>query len=417
MFMSFTKSQVPPNNVATHGEEGELVTTTSANAIPSTPPQQQTIAKLVSPDNTANYTSLKNFDLSYEMNRAHEPPAAATNINDLKPHAQDKVTVKHTLPMVQLDVVIGNDQTLLPATERTVVIANDQAILPATKPTVNIALNIPTEPIIELIDIEDDIEDDPRVAIPDPAVAVTAFVPALIPPNSRAVTVPGSAKKSWPNRVTAVTTPGTMIAFLYLPRDNNKGVHESCLTRIETSEAYTEIKKKFHFFSFPPMVSLTNPEEPILNMRSGQDGGQDRHCILRLIPLETPIDNSMVDAWGTEIANLIEHFSGAKYNQYTTLYRYVGNITPPQVAPLSCYLPLADCSHIIVLHERTTCNRTHTIPRTLLQLLEIPDLTAKYFMPDHLLTAKALAAHANIQTQQPLDPGGYNNFLNNLPAI
>jgi hypothetical protein len=208
-----------------------------------------------------------------------------------------------------------------------------------------------------------------------------------------------------------------MIAFLHLPKDRSKGVHESCLTRIENSEAYPEIKKQFHFFSFPPMVSTTDPEQALSNNRQGGDRDQDRHCILRICHLQTPINNKMVDAWGQTIAQLVEHFSKGAYTEYVTLYRYVGNLTPPTTCPLSCYLPLADCSNVMVLHERTNCTKTHTNRRPLAELLAIPELAANYFLPEHLDRAKALAVQATAGPQQPTTPGGLDQFLQNLPGL
>ena len=162
------------------------------------------------------------------------------------------------------------------------------------------------------------------------------------------------------------------------------------------------------------MVSLTNPEQPLLNNREGNDRDQERHCVLRIFQLETRVDNSMVDLWATDITKLIEHYSKG---EYVTLYRYVGNLTPPTPAPLSCYIPLAECFNVMVLHERTYCKKMLTIPRPLTQLLEDTDLAAKYFLPQHLDKAKELAAQANAQPQQPQEAlQGSDLFLRNLPS-
>jgi hypothetical protein len=339
---------------------GEAITTSSDKAC-ATPPGEKAIAKLVSPNRTATSTKVPARDLSL----------------DLKPHATSNAIVQ-------------------PPTEAVT--------------TVTVATMIAAEPI----DIDIDIEDELPEVVVSPGTTVAGFVPTPIPipPNPRAVTMPGSAKKIWPNRVTALTTPGTMIAFLHLPKDRTKGVHESCLTRIENSEAYPDIKKTFHFFSFPPMVSTTDPEQALSNNRIGGDRDQDRHCILRICHLTTRIDNSMVDKWGTTIAKLVEFFCKG---DFSTPYRYVGNMTPPTMCPLSCYIPLAECSNVMVLHERTNCIQMHTNRRPLEELLEIPDLAAKYFLPQHLQRAKALAAEANAAPQQATNGVGLDQFLQNLP--
>jgi hypothetical protein len=339
---------------------GETVTS-SADKAHATPPRQQTTAKFVSPDRTTTHTEMPACDVSL----------------DLKPHATTNTIVQHAAAAVT---------------------------------TVTAATMILPEPIDIDIDIKDDL---PEVVVASIGSAGGGFVPTSIPPNPRAVTLPGSSKKIWPNRVTALTTPGTMIAFLHLPKDRTKGVHESCLTKIENSEAYPEIKKQFHFFSFPPMVSTTDPEQALSNNRQGGDRDQDRHCILRICHLKTHIDNSMVDKWGQAIAKLVEFFS---QGDYSTPYRYVGNQTPPTMCPLSCYIPLSECSNVMVLHERTNCIQMHTNPRPLAKLLEIPDLTAKYFLPEHLQKAKTLAVEANATPQQSTTAGGLDQFLQNLPG-
>jgi hypothetical protein len=345
------------------------VSVTSTKDIPSssdeelaTPPRQQPIAQLIAPSNTATnaiviatYTPERNGDLTM----------------DLKPHATTNAMVKH----------------------------------PAQAST--------AEPINNDIDI--DIDDLPD-AVFSPGATVVGFDPTAVPPNPRPVKIPGSPKKIWPNRVTAVTTPGTMIAFLHLPKDRTRGVHESCLTRIENSEAYERIKKTLHFVSFPPMVSTTDPEQALSNNRQGGDHDQDRHCILRVCQLQTPIDNSMVDTWGETIAKLVEHFSKGEYTEYVTLYRYVGNITPPTTCPLSCYIPLANCTDVMVLHERNNAKNNHTNPRPLTELLQIPELAAKYFLPAHLTRAQELALQATTEPNEPTTPGRLDQFLQNLPG-
>ena len=209
-----------PNVAATTSEELEQVTISSADEPEITPPQQQTVANLVSPQNTTTYKSMAPCDLSSDMGVANE----------------------HTVP---INAVVGDTRNMHPAQPLTP-IAAETAV--ANTPHEAVA-NTPQE---EPIDIDIDIDEDPPDLVANSTAAVAGFVPAPIPPNPRPVTLPGSPKKIWPNRVTVVTTPGTMIAFLHLPKDRTRGVHESCLTRIENSEAYLEIKKQFHFFSFPP---------------------------------------------------------------------------------------------------------------------------------------------------------------------
>ena len=124
----------------------------------------------------------------------------------------------------------------------------------------------------------------------------------------------------------------------------------------------------------------------------------------------------MVDSWGENIAKLVEHFSKGHYTEYVTLYRYVGNVTPPVMCPLSCYIPVADCSNVMMLHERTNCNKMHTKSRPLAELLQIPELAAIYFLPEHLQRAKALVAQANTKPQETAAQGGHDQFLHNLPG-